>query len=160
MPQQPRSKRFVHHPVKSWSFQLLLVNLADEYRQAGKEDEARRTYQTVLKKDPTNERTLDGLSRLPDRPLEGLALVNFTSEAYFTINVSAGGPGASNTVDGNPNSAWVSGSGDLPQTLIFALPAHASISEISFNNPGVRGSRPKREGYRDLGLSSECNIWF
>ena len=52
----------------------LLVNLADEYRQAGKEDEARRTYQTVLKKEPTNERTLDGLSRLPDGPLEGLAL--------------------------------------------------------------------------------------
>jgi len=114
----------------------LLVNLADEYRQAGKEDEARRTYQTVLKKQPTNERTLDGLSRLPDGPLEGLALVNFTSEAYFTVNVSAGGPGASNTVDGNPNSAWVSGSGDLPQTLIFALPAQASISEITFNNPG------------------------
>jgi hypothetical protein len=90
-------------------------------RQA-RRDEARRTYQTVLKKEPTNERTLDGLSRLPDGPL--------------TINVASGGPGASNTVDGNPNSAWVSGSGDLPQTLIFALPAHASISEVSFNNPG------------------------
>ena len=114
----------------------LLVNLADEYRLSGKEDDARRTYQLVLSKDPTNERVLDGLSRLPDGPLEGLALVNFTSEAYFMRNVAAGGPGASNTVDGNPNSAWVSGSGDLPQTLIFALPAHASISEISFNNPG------------------------
>ena len=114
----------------------LLVNLADEYRQAGKEDEAKRTYLTVLKKDPTNERVLAGLSRLPDGPLAGLAIVNFTSEAYFMRNVESGGPAASNTVDGNPNSAWVSGSGDLPQTLIFALPAQASISEISFNNPG------------------------
>jgi hypothetical protein len=114
----------------------LLVHLADEYRQAGKADEARNALQTALKKDPTNELILDGLSRLPDGPLGGLALVNFTSEAYFTVNVSSGGPGASNTVDGNPNSAWVSGSGDLPQTLIFALPAPASISEVSFNNPG------------------------
>ena len=114
----------------------LLVNLADEYRHAGKENEARQAYQTVLKKDPTNERILDGLSRLPNGLLEGLALVNFTSEAYFTVNVNQGGPGASNVVDGKPNSAWVSGNGELPQTFVFALPAPALISEISFNNPG------------------------
>jgi hypothetical protein len=78
---------------------------------------------------------LDGLSRLPDAPLEGLAIVNFTSEAYFMHNVAAGGPGASNTVDGNPNSAWISGSRELPQTFIFAWPAQALISEVSFNNP-------------------------
>ena len=128
----------------------LLVNLADEYRHAGKENEARQAYQTVLKKDPTNERILDGLSRLPNALLEGLALVNFTSEAYFTVNVSQGGPGASNVVDGNPNSAWVSGNGELPQTFVFALPAHALISEISFNNPGY--GNPDRNA-KDIEIS-------
>jgi len=126
--------------VRSASAQIatlptLLGTLGDEYQLSGKNDEARRVYQVVFTKDPTNERVLRGLSRLPDAPLEGLALVNFTSEAYFTTNVAAGGPGASNMVDGNPNSAWVSGSGDLPQTFIFALPARTLISEVSFNNP-------------------------
>jgi len=109
----------------------LLVSLADEYRLSGKEDEARRTYQKVLHENPTDGRVRDGLSRLPDGPLEGLTLVNFTSQ----LQNIWGDALASNTVDGNPASAWVSGDSQLPQTLIFALPAHASISEISFNNP-------------------------
>ena len=124
----------------------LLVNLGDEYRRSGKEDEARRTYQAVLKKDPANERVLDGLSRLPDAPLEGLTLVNFTSQRENIWGDAL----ASNIVDGNPSSVWVSRDGQFPQTLIFALPANAAISEVSFNNPAY--GDPNR-GAKDIEIS-------
>jgi hypothetical protein len=124
----------------------LLVNLADEYRRSGKEDDARRTYQVVLKKDPTNERVLDGLSRLPDAPLEGLKLVNFTSE---TQQLAASG-WASAIVDGDPGSVWLSRDGQFPQTLIFAFPSNAAISEVSFNNPAY--GDPNR-GAKDIEIS-------
>jgi len=124
----------------------LLVNLADEYRRSGKENEARRAYQVVPKKDPTNERVLDGLNRLPDAPLDGLTLVNFTSQKENIWGDAV----ASNIVDGNPSSAWVSRDGQFPQTLILALPAKAIISEVSFNNPAY--GDPQR-GAKDIEIS-------
>jgi tetratricopeptide (TPR) repeat protein len=129
----------------------LLIGLADEYRLSGREEDARRTYQTVLKKDPTNERILDGLSRLPDAPLdEGITLVNFTSQLH---NLSGYEP-ASHMVDGKPSSAWISGSSEFPHTLIFALSARALISEVSFNNPAY-GNADRNAKDIEISVSSQ-----
>ena len=109
----------------------LQVSLADEYRLAGKEEDARKTYHAVIQKDSGNQRAWQGLGLLPDAPIEGLKLVNFSSQKE---NVWGDGV-ASHTADHNPSTAWVSRDGQLPQTLIFELPVRSVISEISFNNP-------------------------
>jgi hypothetical protein len=124
----------------------LLVSLADEYRRSGKEEEARQTYKAVLKKDPANQRVLDGLGSLPDAPLDGLTLVNFTGQRE---NIW-GDAMASNLVDGNPSSLWVSRDGQFPQTFIFALPGNAAISEVSFNNQAYGDAN---RGARDVEIS-------
>jgi hypothetical protein len=124
----------------------LQVVLADEYRLAGKEDDARRMYHGVLQKEATSKRALDGLNRLPAAPLDGLQLVNFSSQKENVWGDAL----ASNIVDGNPSSAWVSRDGQFPQTIILALPRSAAISEVSFDNPaygdpnrGAKGPRPE-----------------
>lgn len=124
----------------------LQVALADEYRLAGREDEARRTYEAVLQKEGNSERALDGLGRLPAVPLEGLQLVNFSGERE---NIW-GDARASNIVDGNPGSAWVARDGQFPQTFILALPRPAAISEVTLNNPAY--GEPNR-GAKDVEIS-------
>jgi hypothetical protein len=120
--------------------------LGDEYRLSGKTDDARRVYQAAFTKDPTNARALNGLSRLPAAPIEGVKLVNFTSQSqdYF------GHGWAGNIVDGNPESAWLSRDGQFPQTFIFEMPTGAAISELSFNNPAY--GDPTR-GAKDIEIS-------
>lgn len=109
----------------------LQVSLADEYRLDGKEADARKSYHAVLQKDSSNRRALQGLSLLGDAPLEGLKVVNFSSQRENVWGDAV----AANTADGNPSSAWVSRDGQFPQTLIFELPVQSVISEVSFNNP-------------------------
>jgi hypothetical protein len=93
-----------------------------------------------------SKRALDGLNRLPAAPLDGLQLVNFSSQKENVWGDAL----ASNIVDGNPTSAWVSRDGQFPQTIILALPRSAAISEVSFDNPaygdpnrGAKGPRPE-----------------
>jgi len=124
----------------------LLSTLGDEYQLSGKNEEARRAYQVVVTKDPTNARALNGLRRLPAAPLAGVKLVNFTSEWENVWYDSL----AANIVDGNPASAWLSRDGQFPQTFIFEIPAPAVISEVSFNNP-AKGN-PDR-GAKDIEIS-------
>jgi hypothetical protein len=119
----------------------LLSMLGDEYQLSGKTDDARRVYQAAFTKDPTNARALNGLRRLPAAAIEGVKLVNFTSQLE---NVWDSGV-ARNLVDGNPESSWLSRDGQFPQTFIFEMPTRSAISEVSFNNPAygdpVRGAK-------------------
>jgi len=123
----------------------LLGTLADEYRLAGDEAKARQTYQAVLDKDPANQRSLSGLSQLPDGALKGLEVVNFTSQSESILSPRP----ASNIVDGDPSTIWASRDGQFPQTFIVRLPVDATISEISFNNPSLAADT----GAKDIELS-------
>ena len=96
--------------------------------------------------EPTNARALNGLRRLPAAPLEGVRLVNFTSEWKNIWHDSV----AAHIVDGNPASTWLSEDGQFPQTFIFEIPAPAAIAEVSFNNP-AKGD-PDR-GAKDIEIS-------
>jgi hypothetical protein len=57
----------------------LQVSLADEYRLAGKEEDARKTYHAVIQKDSSNQRAWQGLGLLPDAPIEGSLRATNTS---------------------------------------------------------------------------------
>jgi hypothetical protein len=73
-------------------------------------------------------------------------LVNFSSQRENIWHDAV----AWNIVDGNPNSGWVSRDGQFPHTFIFQLPALASLSEVSFNNPAY--GNPTR-GAKDIEIS-------
>lgn len=137
--------------VRSASHQIaelptLLGTLGDEYQLSGKTDDARRVYQAAFTKDPANARALKGLSRLPAAPIEGVKLVNFTSQRENIWGDALAG----NIVDGNPESAWVSRDGQFPQTFILEMPMSVAISEVSFNNPAY--GDPSR-GAKDIEIS-------
>jgi hypothetical protein len=137
--------------VRSASHQIaelptLLGTLGDEYQLSGKTDDARRVYQAAFTKDPANARALKGLSRLPAGPIEGVKLVNFTSQRENIWGDALAG----NIVDGNPESAWVSRDGQFPQTFILEMPMSVAISEVSFNNPAY--GDPSR-GAKDIEIS-------
>ena len=107
----------------------ILNNLGAEYLLAGRADQAKATFEEVLREDPTNKTAWAGLGQLPDQPIPGVRVVNFSSEYSGSPNFKAG-----NIADGNPNSVWSSFDGTLPQSFILELPVHTAISEMSFNN--------------------------
>jgi len=103
----------------------LLTGLGAEYAAAGKLDQARQSFEQVLEKDPGNQMAWKGLAVLPNSPIKGLKLVNFSSYASWH---------PSNLVDGNPASVWSAGDATFPQSVVIELPVECSISEISFNS--------------------------
>lgn len=104
----------------------LLNGLGAEHLAAGNSDQARKAFEQVLATDPSNRVAWEGLRRLPDSPLKGITVVNFSSE-YF-------GGSAQQLVDGNPNSGWSSANANFPQSFVFELGVESTISELSFNN--------------------------
>jgi hypothetical protein len=124
----------------------LLNGLGAEYLRSGSTREARKAFEEVLAADPSNRTAWEGLRRLPDSPLQGIKVVNFSS-AYY-------GTSAEQLVDGDPNTGWRSMNGNLPQSFVFELPVESDISELSFNN--VSANEPEQAS-RDLEISSSID---
>jgi hypothetical protein len=104
----------------------LLNGLGAEHLAAGNIEEARKAFDEVIASDPSNRVAWEGLRRLPDGPIKGIKVANFSSE-YYTNS-------ASQIVDAKPNTGWFSASANLPQTFVLELPVESDVSELSFNN--------------------------
>jgi hypothetical protein len=122
----------------------LLNSLGAEHLRAGNVGEARKAFEEVLTSDPSNRTAWEGLRRLPDSALKPIKLVNFSSEYY----------GAAGLVDGNPNTGWVSGNGNFPQSFVFELPVESDVSELSFNN--VSSNEPEQSS-KEVEISSSVD---
>ena len=109
----------------------LLNNLGVEYLSAGKADQARHAFEAALANDATNSAAWAGLGQLPDNRLNGLKVVNFSSQRLISVN--AGG-WASHIADGDPATGWHSEDGKFPQSFVLELPVECAIAELSFNN--------------------------
>ena len=103
----------------------LLTGLGAEYAAAGKIEQARQSFEEVLQKDPTNQMAWKALGVLPDAPIKGLKVLNFSS--YVSWHPS-------NLVDGNPASIWSASDATFPQSIVFEFPVECNVKEVSFNN--------------------------
>jgi hypothetical protein len=109
-------------------------SLAIEYLAAGKTNEARQTFEEVLKGDAANKTAWAGLGQLPDSRLKGLKVVNFSSQSGGLNPTFAG-----YIVDDNPDTVWKSGyQTNFPHTFVLELPVECTISALSFNNQGKK----------------------
>jgi len=83
----------------------------------------------VIANDPTNRLAWEGLRRLPETPIKGVRVANFSSESASIFSGKA-----AELVDGNPATGWSSSNGSFPQSFVLELPSDFEIAELSFNN--------------------------
>ena len=104
----------------------------------------------MLKTQPTNERVLNGLSQLPDTPLEGVKLVNFSSQRENIWGDAVASNIIVQTIDpwpraaGNRNIAFngdvMQSAGERYRTGKVYTPKGLNTSSVKFENSGGGGS--------------------
>ena len=124
----------------------LINGLGAEHLAAGNTEQARKAFEDVIARDPSNRVAWEGLRRLPANPIKGIKVANFSSE-YPGFYAAA-------LVDDNPNSGWSSANGNLPQSFVFELPVESDVSELSFNNMS-RNAPNQASKDVDVSFSSE-----
>ena len=95
----------------------------------GNTGQARKAFEDMIADDPTNRVAWEGLRRLPENPIKGVRVANFSSESSSIFSGKA-----ADLVDGNPATGWNSSNGSFPQSFVFELPVDFEIAELSFNN--------------------------